>query len=196
MTVLLPHTLIKSLQRRLVTAADSTISPFTGEEQVQDWGGEWWEYELEFAIHKDREGPAVSVFFDALGGRRGTFLLRDPSYQISAPGTPRVNGAGQTGTTLATDGWPASTTVLQAGDAFQLGSGATTRLHRITADAVSNASGQCTLAFVPRLRVSPADNALLTVDAPAVHLRLMDAVPAMISSANIYRFSVKAREVI
>lgn len=196
MTVFMPRQWVKSMQRRLMTAADGTISPFTGEEQVQDWGGEWWEYDLEFAVHQGRDGAEVSVFFDQLGGRRGSFLLRDPSYQLTAPGTPLVNGAGQSGNTLATDGWPASTTVLRMGDAFQLGSGATTRLHRLTANATSNGAGQCTLNFVPRLRVSPLDNAALVVAQPAVHLRLIETVPSMIERAALYRFSLKAREVL
>ncbi len=196
MTVFMPRQWVKTMTRRLATAVGSTISPFTGEEQVQDFGGEWWEYELEFALHSDRAGMEVSAFFNGLGGQRGTFLFRDPSYQLTAPGTPLVNGAGQTGNTLATDGWPAATTVLRMGDAFQLGSGATTRLYQLTANAVSNGAGQCTLQFVPRLRASPLDNAALVVAQPAVHLRPMEPVPTIISRPMIHRFSLRAREVL
>jgi hypothetical protein len=39
----LPLTLVQSLERRLVMATAVAASPFTGTEQVQDWGGEWWD---------------------------------------------------------------------------------------------------------------------------------------------------------
>jgi hypothetical protein len=40
-------------------------------------------------------------------------------------GSPVVNGANQTGTSLYTSGWPASTQVLMPGEIFQIGAGAT-----------------------------------------------------------------------
>jgi hypothetical protein len=73
----LPLTLVQALERRLVTATSLASSPFTGGEQVQDWGGEWWEYSLEMARTTGRDGRRLSAFFAALGGPRGRFLFRD-----------------------------------------------------------------------------------------------------------------------
>jgi hypothetical protein len=74
-------------------------------------------------------------------------------------GTPLINGASQTGSSIATDGWPNSITVLKAGDLVKLG--ALSLTHELTADAVSNGSGQANLQVEPIIVAggSPADNA-------------------------------------
>jgi hypothetical protein len=158
----LPLTLVQALERRLVSATAVATSPFTGTEQVQDWGGEWWEYGIEMARMNGRDGRQLSAFLTALGGPRGRFLFRDPT--IRQPGLsfiPMVSGVGQSGGTLNTSGWPASSTALFAGDFFSLGSDQQTRLYQLTADVVSDAAGLATLAFVPKLRSAPADGAAL-----------------------------------
>lgn len=195
MTVpVLPVQLIRSVTRRLAVAAAATQSPFTGTQQVQDWGGAWWEYDLEMGIMQGRNGRLMSAFLAALKGPVNPFLLTDTSiYNGTGLGTPLVNGAGQTGQTLITDGW--SATGLKAGDFFQLGTDTQTRLYQLTADVVPSA-GAATLQFVPALRTSPADNAALIVAAPQVLLRAKAAIPAPISGADIYRFSFAAREAI
>lgn len=80
-------------------------------------------------------------------------------------GTPLVNGASQTGSSLVTDGWPASTTVLKAGDVIRVAG--VNQVLSLTADAVSNGSGQATLAINPPLysSASPGDNAVITTNA-------------------------------
>lgn len=191
----LPLTLVSSLERRLVSATAVATSPFTGSEQVQDWGGEWWEYGIEMARTSGRDGRKLSAFLAALGGPRGRFLFRDPT--IRQPGlsfTPMVAGAGQSGGTLNTNGWPASSTPLFAGDFFSLGGDHQTRLYQLTADVVSNASGLATLSFVPKLRSAPADGASLEVAAPAVLLRLTAPVPTRIGRADFFLFTLTARE--
>lgn len=75
----LPLTLVQSVERRLVTATAFT-SPFTGTSQMQDWGGEWWQYDLEMAVTQGANARRLSAFFAQLGGARGRFLLRDPSH--------------------------------------------------------------------------------------------------------------------
>ncbi len=191
----LPLTLVSSIERRLATATAVATSPFTGTEQVQDWGGEWWEYGVEMARTNGRDGRRLSAFLSALGGPRGRFLFRDPT--IRQPGiayTATVAGAGQSGGTLNTNGWPASSTPLFAGDFFSLGVDHQTRLYQLTADVISNASGLATLSFVPRLRASPTDGAALEIAAPAVLLRLTAPVPTRIGRADTFLFTLTARE--
>lgn len=95
----LPLTLVQSLERRLITTtAVAAASPFTGSEEVQDWGGEWWDYGIEMARTTGRDGRRLSAFLAALGGPRGRFLFRDPS--IRQPGSllaPFVSGGFQSG---------------------------------------------------------------------------------------------------
>lgn len=191
----LPLTLVQTLERRLVTATAVAASPFTGTEEVQDWGGEWWDYGVEMARTTGRDGRRLSAFLAALGGPRGRFLFRDPT--IRQPGTtlaPQVAGGFQTGNQLITAGWPPFTTPLLAGDFFSLDSDAATRLHQLTADVVTDEAGMATLAFVPRLRSAPEDGTSLEIAAPAVLLRLTTPVPTRIGRAESFLFTLAARE--
>lgn len=81
----------------------------------------------------------------------GWTRINTPSY-----GTVLVNGAGQTGSTLAVDGLTATP---QVGDTFTVAGIAKTYI--ITA-AVTVTSGGATLSISPALDSSPADNAALT----------------------------------
>lgn len=189
-----PVALIRTLKRNLASSSAVLTSPFTGTQQVQDWGGRWWEYSFDIAILHGQQGRMLSAFLAALGGPVGTFLFSDPSIiNPTGIGAPAVNGAGQTGNILVTDGW--STAGLKAGDFFQLGADAQTRLYQITEDVVP-AGGAATIKFVPALRISPADNAPLVVAQPQVLLRLTGPAPADVSRFDKYEFSLTAREAI
>jgi hypothetical protein len=188
----LPFTLVTSVTRTLQTAVAVTSSPFTGTQQVQDWGGEWWAYEIEFTVRQGADGRRLSAFFAALGGLRDTFIFRDPFVGYPrATGVALVNGAGQTGNTLAIDGL--GTQALLAGDFIQLGALGTTRLYQVTADATPVA-GAATLQIVPRLRAASVNNEAVNIKTPGVLLRLTSPVPASIGLADIYRISISARE--
>lgn len=189
----LPVALVARVARSKVSAVGVSTSPFTLSAQLQEWGGEVWKYDITLAIHTGRNGKKVSAFFAALGSA-GLFLFRDPTIDNgSGYGTPLVNGAGQTGGSLITDGWGASG--LQMGDFFSLGTDVSTRLHQLTADATP-VGGAATLQFTPRLRSSPADNAPLQLANPKVVLRLVGAVPAEIQRADKYNFTFSAVEAI
>ena len=191
----LPLTLVQSLERRLITTTAVAASPFTGSEEVQDWGGEWWDFGIEMARTSGRDGRRLSAFLAALGGPRGRFLFRDPTIQ--QPGStlaPQVAGGFQTGNQLVTVGWPPFSTPLLAGDFFSLGTDAQTRLHQLTADVVTDEAGQATLAFVPRLRAPPIDSTPLEIAAPAVVLRLTAPVTTRIGRAESFLFTLAARE--
>lgn len=191
----LPLTLVQTLERRLVTATAVAASPFTGTAEVQDWGGEWWDYGVEMARTTGRDGRRLSAFLAALGGPRGRFLFRDPT--IRQPGStlaPQVAGGFQSGNQLITAGWPPFSTPLLAGDFFSLGTDVHTRLHQLTADVVTDEAGMATLAFVPRLRSAPEDGTPLEIAAPAVLLRLTAPVPTRIGRAESFLFTLAARE--
>lgn len=191
----LPLTLVESLDRRLVTSATAQTSSFTGTQQVQDWGGEWWEYSFEMAMTKGRNGRRLSAFLTALGGLRGRFIFRDPSLgQPDFVAAPMVTDANQTGNTLSTGGWDLGAPALLAGDFFSIGTQEATRLYQVTQDAMADTAGLATLTFVPRLRSAPAQGVALEVAAPAVALRLTAPVPTRIGRADSYRFSITARE--
>ena len=147
-----------------------TESPFTLSQQVVRHAGAKWSATINIPPVKRSDAEYWNSFLLRLRGQFGTFLVGDPNAATprgsasSAPGTPVVNGASQTGSDLAIDGLPASATgYLKAGDYIQLGTAATSRLYKVLEDVDSNASGEATLNLWPDLRSSPADDATVVV---------------------------------
>lgn len=190
----LPLNLIANVKRKLVTAVSVTTSPFSGGQFVQDWDGAWWSFSIDFAIHSASEGRLMSAFWSSIGGRRDAFLLRDPSIQQVTMGAPRVYGAGQSGSLLATSGWTPNATVLRVGDFIQLGMESETRFYHVLSDVVASAAGLATIEIAPKLRMSPANNSVIVVTAPAVQLRLDEVPPSEIKGAARHQFSITATE--
>lgn len=175
-------------------------SPFSLSTQVYDWGGMAWNIDVSLPIMKREVAEEWIAFALSLRGRKGTFLAGDPSGATPrgvGGGTPLVKGAGQTGTTLTVDGCPLSTVGwLKKGDYFQLGTGSSSRLYKLIADANTNGSGETTLEFVPSLRGSPADNAALIITNTKGVFRMdSNVVPWTADSKDkIYRYSFTATE--
>lgn len=195
----LPAAAIASVSVRLVTRAAGSRSPFSGLQQVHVWPAGWWEAEVEYMPMPDREtAEDVVGWLAALNGRQGSFLMGDPLYAVPrgtwAGASPTVNGAGQTGLTLAVAGLAAGATA-RRGDRFQLGAGATARLHMVTADATASGAGQVTLSIWPRLRASPANGAGLTLAAPLGRWMLADDVSEYsVTRAATYGVSISCVE--
>jgi hypothetical protein len=154
------------IRSRLLMRAVAAVSasPFTGEQQVYQHQGQWWEGEATLPPMLRAAAEPWLAAFASLMGRRGTLLFGDPDGKTwigTGPGAPLVNGASQTGNSLITDGWTASMTI-KAGNYIQLGSGSSQRLYKILKDVVADGAGNATLDIFPRLRESPADNAAIT----------------------------------
>lgn len=153
-----------------------SASPFTGQQQVYEWPGAWWEAKVSLPPMRRPDAERWIAFLLSLRGRVGTFLMGVPLAQTPrgiATGTPQVNGGSQTGKMLATKGWTANKTgILLAGDYFQLGSGAATRLHKVLKDANSDGSGLATFDIFPSLRESPVNNDAITVTSAKGTFRL------------------------
>lgn len=151
------------------------LSPLSRVQQAIDRDGARWFLEVRLPPMLRAGAGAWIGFLNGLRGGYGTFKGFDPDARTprgAGTGTPRVDGAGQTGNTLATDGWSANVTgILLAGDYLAIAS-PSQRLHQVVADADSNGAGQATLSIVPRLRESPSDNATLTVANPFGLFRL------------------------
>ena len=111
-------------------------------------------------------------------------------------GTPLVNGASESGTSLDTDGWTAAAANrMKAGDCFTIaGLGV---LFRVTADAASNGSGLSTLAILPPILAGsmPANNAALTISGALMTAVIIDyAMPSAGPSEFIAGLKVTFRE--
>lgn len=189
---------VKFLARSTVA---ETVSPYTGESQVQEHQGQWWEAVVEYPLMRRVQAEPVLAVLIQLKGRLGTLLLGDPDAktpQGSAAGTPVVDGAGQTGQTLASRGWSASQNgVLRAGDYVQVGNGTTQRLHKVLKDVNADGAGKATLDIWPRLRESPADGAgIVTSDCKGVFRLASDETPWETDHRGLYRIVFAAREAI
>lgn len=198
----IPATGLASIVMRARSVVSMSASPYTGEQQVQVYPGQWWEMDVNLPAGRRIQSGLWVPFLLKLNGMEGTFLLGDPDgatpqgSAASAPGTPLVRGGGQTGQTLIIDGAPAgAVNYLKAGDYVGLGSLGTTRLHRVLDNASADGSGIVTLSIWPNLRESPADNAAVTVSNCLGLWRLTSNVSEWsIDSALLYGIEFKAIE--
>ena len=191
----LPRTWVASIERRLVTATSQTPSPFTGSAEVQDWGGEWWEYDIEFAAQSGPLARSVSAALTALGSGRGLLLFADPSIEAKTLAqTITLQLAISGGNLLQTQGWPPSLPAVSSGDFISIGTGRDTRLHQVGFDVVANANGQAALTIFPGIRSGLPAGTVVEVNQPKVLLRPTSSVPTRIERAARHRFTMSARE--
>lgn len=122
-----------------------------------------------------------NAFFGLLQGRANSFRLPAVRKAQISGVTPLVNGGGQTGYSIITDGWGASGTKLKRGQFITISD----QLMRLTADVVS-ASGAATLTFDRWLRASPADNAALVVDIPTALVSLADDTTTIMDNSTTF----------
>ena len=162
------HTGIRQITLRAVNVTAVSESVFTLRQQVFKHSGERWEAEVTLPQMARSDAEQWVAWLLSMRGREGTFLLGDPlggTPRGSAGGTPRVNGANQTGDSISIDGCTASQTGwLKAGDYIQLGSGAGSSLHKVLQDVSSNGAGQATIDVWPSIRTAPADNSAVVVN--------------------------------
>jgi len=196
-----PDVSVSNSSFRLISSSVSTMSPFSGARKAYDYMGQWWEGEVTFIPTRREDAALIQAFITKLRGVYGSFLYADPDALAlghqGAGGTILVNGAGQTGNTLIVDNMTNSTTVAKAGDYFQLGTGASSRLYMFTENLVSNGSGQGTATFEPSLRTSPADNTQLDITSPMGVFALTSSDVGWSSNqSSIYEITLSFREVL
>lgn len=161
----------------LESNTQQTRSELNGVVQTLALPGDRWTATLTFTNLFDPKARLMRAFITSLRGQAGRFYLPVPGFRRAGigTGTPVVKGAGQTGSTIITDGWTINQTgVVAAGDYFNIG----TELKMATADANSDGSGNATISFTPPLRVSPADNSAIVVTNPKVIMCLADGKQA------------------
>jgi hypothetical protein len=149
----------------------ASLNPFTGQQQFYDWGGAVLEASISMPPLTHVQAQNWIAFLLSLKGTANVFQFGDPLAQAPQAGvvggTPVVNGAGQTGRTLNTKGWPAPAFgpypyVLRPGDWLQIGY----RLYRnLTSKIISDPGGVglVTLDIWPPLREPPADGDAIIV---------------------------------
>jgi len=130
-------------------------------------------------------------FFAKMQGAANDFRLPvNEIAQSSSTATPLVNGGSQTGRSIATDGWPLSSTVLSAGMYITINN----QLLQLTADVVSNGSGQATISVAPAVRTSPANDAPIEYKNPYALMYLLEEPTVSVDPGLVYSTSFSARE--
>lgn len=177
---------------RLKQPAQQNISEWTGARQVLASGRGWWECNVTLPpIVGESSVNAWRSFIAKARGAANDFQVPvNEIAQSSSTATPRINGAGQTGRSLATDGWPNSTTTLSAGQFVTIGD----QLLQLTADVVSNGTGEATISFEPAIRVSPADNALIEYKNPYALMYFVEDAGYTVEPGLVYSISLNLRE--
>lgn len=163
----------------LVTNTQRFMSPLTGSVQTRELPGARWSASFTLPPMKRGQAAAWQAALAKLRGGANRFLACDPDARTPrgiAIGTPRVRGAGQTGSTLTTDGWKANVLViLRAGDYVSFTNGAGhAELHMVVVDAPTTSAGIATLAIEPPIRSAPADDAAITIQSAACEMALID----------------------
>jgi hypothetical protein len=163
-----------------------TESEFTFETVTQKFQGQRWTVEYTLVPMARAKATVWTAWLASLNGRQQTFLSPLSNVTTSQGGAsasvaggssdPLVNGAGQTGNTLAIDGAGSNVTnYLKAGDYIQLGDNDTTaRIYMVLQDASSDGDGEITLDIWPDLYSSPDNDTQVTVTNPRGLFKLVD----------------------
>ena len=164
------ETSIARVTFRAASAVAAYTSPYTFRTQRQARTGFVWGGEVSTIPLTAAKAALWSAWITSMNGQENTFYMGDMGQQTAqgeAGGTPLVNGASQTGTSLIIDGCTISQTAwLKAGDYFSLGSSTSKRLYKCLEDADTDAGGNVTLNIWPNLRSSPANNDALDITNP------------------------------
>lgn len=168
MTILtLPSDKIASNQFGLQSNAAVTRSTFNNRLTTAQRIGSFWTGTYNIAPMKADSDEAKNwqVFVGQLDGSSGRFYGYDPDRRTpsgTASGTPLVNGANQKGFQLVTDGWGTGETVLEKGDYIEFNN----EYKMVTADVVSDGSGNATIPIMPEIRQSPPDGEAIVTTNP------------------------------
>jgi hypothetical protein len=180
------------MQWRLVMPSQNNVSGWTGQRQVIASNRGWWEciFTLPPVVGRAAINPWRSFIAQARGMANDFRVPVHPNPQSTLSNTVLVQGGGQTGRSIVTDGWPNSTTVLFAGDYVTIGD----QLLQLTANVTSNGSGVATLAFEPPIRKAPADNAPVEYKNPYALMYFTEEPTLSAEIGDVYTLSFQFRE--
>jgi len=130
-------------------------------------GGSRWSFILVYNSSLTRDDcEEIYSFIQKQSNGFETFTITLPDKSVprgTATGSPSVNGAGQTGSSISVQGFtPNITNIMRKGDIFKFNGH--TKVYMVVDDANSNGSGQTTLNFSPPLIVSPASDEVIIVN--------------------------------
>lgn len=182
----------RTVSWRLVQPSQVNVSSWTGKRQVLPSGRGWWECEMTLPpiVGNTAYNPWRAFMAAARGSANDFEVTVDVADQSPLPNTVLTNGVNQTGRTIETDGWPASATVLRAGQFVTIDD----QLLQLTANVTSNGSGQAQLAFEPAVRAPVADNTAVEYKRPYALMYLTETPGHSVEPGYVYSLSLSMRE--
>jgi hypothetical protein len=180
------------MQWRLIMPAQNNVSGWTGQRQVIASNRGWWEcqFTLPPIVGTTAVKPWRAYIAQARGMANDFQVPVHPTAQSALSNTVLVRGAGQTGRSIVTDGWPNSTTVLSAGDYVTIDD----QLLQLTANVTSNGSGIATLTFEPPIRSAPSDNDPVEYKNPYALMYFIEEPTLSAEIGDVYTLSFQFRE--
>jgi len=133
------------------SATAVSMSPFTLQAQAVEHDGASWAVSVTYPPMDRAEAAPWMAFLASLRGRYGTFYFGDEllsESQASPGGSPLTNNPTAGSYTIPTDGWTASTNVLDKGDFISINY----RLYMVTADVTSDGATAATIDVWPSAR--------------------------------------------
>ncbi len=191
------HTGAAKLRLTHRSVVSVSTSPFDGSQQAQAYDGQWFEFEMNLPPMEPPDALDWIVFLLKLNGMEGTFLAADPSYirrgtclSAEADGDRSARSK-----TLSLKSMVVGSTLLP-GDYIQLGTGATSRLHRILNLVTADSSGEAVLDIWPKTRDAVVDaDAVVTINPVGVFRLVSNEMPVEVGEARIHSaVTIGARE--
>jgi hypothetical protein len=149
-------------------------SALTGAVQTASVPGARWMVEMEWPPMRTLNSAALEAVLMRLRGRQNRLVLwhlARAALTGVGGGTPVVNGANQTGSTINISGLPINTANWALpGDMLGIGG----ELKMVTAAVSSNGAGQAAVSFEPPLRVAPSNGSAIVTAAPTAKFILAD----------------------
>jgi hypothetical protein len=143
-----------------------SVSPFTGQQQTQEWSGQWWYAQVTMPLMTRAQAANWVAFLVSLRGIVGTFMLRDPACKtprgaaLTTGATPLIAGNVNGGASISTKGWtPNTQNILLRSDYMQIEN----HLYMVLSDENSDAAGNASFDIWPDLRTQPQDGTPIIV---------------------------------
>ncbi len=166
MAIALPNTPFPaSMTPRLVTGRAELRPAFGGDLQRLNRVGSRFAIDVTLPVMTYAAAQAWSDINDETD--TVTMQIVQPGLNTGSPGTPLVNGAGQSGTTLILDGLTPHY-VLRKNQWISVSTGGRLYAYRVKTEVAASAGGAVSVVLTTMLRVSPADNSPVQIAAPRI----------------------------
>jgi hypothetical protein len=196
MAVTLPTTILPvSAEASLMRFGIDLVPPLGGVTQRVSRIGSRFRVALAYPpmVRTDAEAMLGALASADTAGESVIALFPQPA-QVDPVGSPLVNGGSQSGSSLICDGFLAGA-MIPAGTMISFTKSSRIYLHMVTTAATASGAGAATLAIAPMLRVSPADNAALSIISPQVEgLIEGDTISWSVNSAGHYQIGFSLAE--